>query len=77
MSKLVTLFGQDLTGKTVQLRQSFFRKGAGYKASEHLFKCSGGFGCAPSSIGRAVFGTFLSDGEKARVDRGDVEYIVE
>jgi hypothetical protein len=74
---MTPVVGQHLEGKTVQLRQSFFRDGAGYKASEHLFKCSGGFGCSPDAAGTAVYGIFLSDGEEARIRRGDIDFIVD
>src|SRR5208282_6500275 len=56
------------------VRKSFFKKD--YRDKDRRFRCSGGFGCNPSSAGRAVFGTFLLDGEEARIDRGDVEGIV-
>ena len=36
-----------------------------------LFLAQSGFGCDPSASGRAVFGQFLIDGEKARFNRGD------
>ena len=36
-----------------------------------LFLTQSGFGCDPSASGRAVFGQFLIDGEKARFNRGD------
>jgi hypothetical protein len=64
--------GVDLVGKTVVVRKSFFS--AQYADGDRRFKCEGGFGCGPSSIGRAVFGTFF-DGEDARIDRSDIEGI--
>jgi hypothetical protein len=36
-----------------------------------LFIAQGGFGCSPITMGRAVGGQFLSDGEGARFNRGD------
>jgi hypothetical protein len=36
-----------------------------------LFYASGGFGCSPDASGRAIFGEFLIDGEKARFNRHD------
>lgn len=41
----------------------------GYADPLCMFKCSGGFGCDPKSLGRAIFGKFLSDGEEARIER--------
>ena len=40
-------------------------------AENQLFCARGGFGCSPFSIGQAVFGYFLSDGEDSRQNRGD------
>jgi len=34
-----------------------------------LFYADGGFGCNPESMGNAVFGTFLADGERERMER--------
>lgn len=61
----------NLEGKTVILRQSFFR--AGLVATDHPFEVGGGFGAQPFTQGRALGGTFLSDGEVTRVDGYDVE----
>jgi hypothetical protein len=36
-----------------------------------LFYAIGGFGCSPITMGRAVSGMFLSDGENTRFNRGD------
>lgn len=38
-----------------------------------LFRCCSGFGCNPEAMGRAIFGTWLSDGSQDRIDRGEVE----
>ena len=35
------------------------------------FYATDGFGCSPDSLGRAVFGQFLLDGQKARLERSD------
>ena len=35
------------------------------------FYATDGFGCLPDSLGRAVFGHFLLDGQKARLERSD------
>lgn len=44
----------------------------GYADPLCIFKCSGGFGCNPASIGRAIFGSFLSDGEDCRIERTEI-----
>ena len=45
-----------------------------YKGSdvERIFFCESGFGCHPFTIGKAVFGYFVYDGEKCRISRWDV-----
>ena len=35
------------------------------------FYATDGFGCSPDSLGRAVFGHFLLDGQKTRLERSD------
>jgi hypothetical protein len=65
--------GLELTGKTVVIRASALRPQ--FAETDRRFKCQGGFGCSPSAVGRAVFGTFLVDGEETRMDRGDIEGI--
>ncbi len=40
-------------------------------AENQLFLASGGFGCDPSKMGTAVFGQFLIDEEKTRMERYD------
>lgn len=37
-----------------------------------LFVAKGGFGCSPITMGTAVIGEFLIDGEQCRISRGDV-----
>lgn len=36
-----------------------------------VWKATGGFGCDPNKIGRAVFAVCVGDGEHARWDRGN------
>jgi len=60
----------DYTGKILILRADVLSEE--YKSPENqLFRADSGFGCDPSASGRAVYGQFLIDGEKARFDRGD------
>jgi hypothetical protein len=63
-----SIAGVDLTGKTVLLSAKCYR---GTEA-ERLFKCEGGFGCSPITMGRAVFGAWVSDGSKDRVERYEI-----
>ena len=41
-----------------------------------LWLATGGFGCDPTKIGRAVYSTCLADGEKSRWDRGQVVGVI-
>ena len=61
----------DLTGQVVILRQSYFK--AGLAATDHPFRVDGGFGAKPDTIGAAIFGEFLSDGEQGGARGADVE----
>ena len=63
--------GVDITGQIVVVRRSLFNKK--YQDGDRRFRVEGGFGCKPHLIGRAVYGTFVVDGEEVRLDRGDVE----
>lgn len=50
-----------------------------YKGDEEArkFKCLGGFGCHSFTMGSAVYGEFLSDGEKVRVEGYEIERFAE
>ena len=73
--KLRSYSNESMVGKIVLVRKDFFSPK--YREGDRRFRVSGGFGAEPGKIGRAVFGTFLSDGEEARIDRGDVAGILE
>jgi len=68
-----TISGVDLTGKVVVLRAECYRG----PDTERVFKCKGGFGCSPITIGTAVYGHFVFDGEETRVERYEVERLAE
>lgn len=55
----------DLTGKYVILDRKHYR---GETDIERMFFCTGGFGCSPQTIGRAIFGHFTIDAEETRVE---------
>lgn len=59
----------DLTNKVVVLMAKYF------KGDERArrFLCAGGFGCNPATLGSAIGGTFLSDGEQTRVEGWQIE----
>ena len=66
--------GQDFTGKILLIRAAHLAPI--YQNGDRRFHATGGFGCSPTSIGRAVFGTFLVDGEHARMDRANFEGVL-
>jgi hypothetical protein len=59
----------DLRGKVVIFRQEFLS----VPATQHPFRVEGGFGAAQFTRGRALGGTFLSDGESCRMEGYMVE----
>ena len=63
--------GGDYEGKTLVLPKAFFRPK--FQVGDRRFYCTGGFGAKENAMGRKMFGVFLSDGERATVQRGDVE----
>jgi len=67
--------GIDLIGKTVILKQSYFR--SPLVNTEHPFVCESGFGCSEITRGTAIFGYFISDHERTRIDGFDIEKLKE
>ncbi len=66
----------DYKSKVLILRDTALKEA--YRTPENqLFFAESGFGCDPSASGRAVFGKFLIDGEKARFDRSDFVGVVD
>lgn len=65
--------GEDLKDKTVLL------SGMAYKGTwrDRLFHCESGFGCNPKASGTAVFGRFVCDGERTRVERYEALAVVD
>jgi hypothetical protein len=69
---MANTLNENLTGRVVVL--SAKRMKPEYQDLKYrLFKVSGGFGAQGYTMGRALFGTFLVDGEEARMDGYDVE----
>jgi hypothetical protein len=63
---------ETLDGKILVLREGILDpkyQEIGYR----LHRATGGFGCSPTAIGRAVFAKCLGDGEEARWSRNDFE----
>lgn len=59
----------DLTGKVVIFRQNYLK----VPAKKHPFRVDGGFGASPHTMGTALGGEFLSDGEVCRMEGYMVE----
>lgn len=63
-------FDDEYIGKLLILRKDALAED--YKKGEfQYFYAHGGFGCYPNTLGRKVFGIFLTDGEKATFERSD------
>ena len=60
----------DYTGKVLSLRPDALKEEF-WSAKCQLWVGEIGFGCSPTSSGRAVYATCLGDGEKARWNRAD------
>lgn len=60
-------------GKTVVVHKSFYKPE--YRSGDRRFAASGGFGCDPTKMGRAVFGKLFMDGAAAECIRVDRVYI--
>jgi len=68
----MSINGIDLEGQHVVLREDAMA--ADYRdMSWRVVLATGGFGCSPNAIGRAVFVEHVRDGEKARWNRDQVE----
>lgn len=61
---------QDYKGKVLVLSPNTLREGC-WDPRNQLWLGEGGFGCSPTSSGRAVYATCLGDGEKTRWNRAD------
>ena len=62
--------GEDLEGKYVVLKRSYYK---GDDPIERVFHCEGGFGCKSYTMGSAVVGTFVFDGEHVRAEGYEIE----
>lgn len=64
--------GVDLDGKILVIKSSSLAKQ--YDTFDnHFYRATGGFGCSPSCIGKALFTENLFDHSKERWSRGDFE----
>ena len=60
----------DYKGRVLVLNPETLRESC-WDARNQLWLGEGGFGCSPTSLGRAVYATCLGDGEQTRWDRSD------
>ena len=60
----------DYAGKVLVLAPDALRESC-WDMRNQLWEANTGFGCSPTSSGRAVYATCLGDGEQARWDRSD------
>lgn len=63
----------NIEGKIVILSSRYY----GGNDEERKFLCNSGFGCHDFTLGTAVFGQFVSDGQFARVERYEIERVYE
>ena len=61
---------EDLTKKYVVLSRKYYK---GDNPIERVFLCEGGFGCKSETMGYAVSGTFVFDGERIRAEGFEIE----
>lgn len=61
---------QDYKDKVLVMSPDTLREGC-WDPRNQLWLAEGGFGCSPTSSGRAVYATCLGDGEKTRWNRAD------
>ena len=59
----------DLTNKYVVLDKKTYQG----DILRRVFFCEDGFGTKPSTIGNAIFGYFVADGEKCRIEGYEIE----
>ena len=62
--------GLDYTGKVLVLSPNSLKESC-WSPENCLWEAYAGFGCSPTSSGRAVYATCLGDGERARWNRSD------
>ena len=60
---------KDLTDKYIILDGKIYKG----DITDRVFFCEDGFGCHSFTIGSAIFGEFVADGEKTRIEGDEVE----
>jgi hypothetical protein len=65
---------EDIDGAVVVLKAEHLKPELG-AVEQRMFRVTGGFGAKPFTMGNAIFGEFLIDGEKCRMEGWMVERI--
>jgi len=63
----------EIEGKIVIMSAEYYKG----KEEARKFKCEGGSGCHSWDMGKAIFGYFVLDGKKCRVEGYQVEKLAE
>jgi len=71
--KELSIEGKELEGKYIILKEKYYSG----DAVSRVFKCTGGFGCNPNTLGKAVFGQRTEDGARFRSERYEIERFAE
>jgi len=71
---MANALGEDIEGKIVVFHKKYFKENTGFdKPFRRVYYVSGGFGSKHFTIGKALFGNFVFDGEKCRMEGYMVE----
>ena len=62
--------GENIEKRYVVLKRKYYK---GNDPTDRVFFCEGGFGCRADTIGSAVVGTFVFDGEHIRAEGYEIE----
>jgi hypothetical protein len=71
---MANALNEDLTDKVVIIGKEYLRPEFHH---DRRFMCQDGFGCKPYTIGKAIFGYYLIDGEQDRIEGFMVESIAD
>lgn len=71
---MTNALGKELEGKVILIKKKYIKPEFHH---DRRFMCEGGFGCHSRTLGKAIFGYYLIDGEQDRIEGFMVEKIVE
>ena len=64
------MYDEDVRGKVLVMKPSTLKESC-WTQTDQLWLAEGGFGCDPTSRGRAIYAVCLGDGERTRWNRED------